>query len=319
VTEEAAAPRGEHEPAASWSRIAVRVVGDPGRGSLRPLIEEWSSFVDFTVIPGVFLGPRETVPAELVDFRGFEILSGKVPLPAEAGCALAHVHACRSLLEGTATWALVLEDDAEISDSDALFRRVQDVANRWTSDRPLIYSFYTRLGVRTGGWGDELLPGAHLLPISTGFTVAYLVNRAAAHLIIDSQSPVRSTADWPVRPPAVHFCLDQTGLVDHLPPEKRASTISAGSDQPRLGSRWTRLQIWTGIWWLRHRRNFAGLGDYWDRMVSKRLYYHAYMRGPGTSVPRPATPAARLAAIVWRATIPLRPAGADRLPGAARP
>lgn len=278
-------------------------------------MRDWSSFVDVAVIPGVYLGPRETVPTELVDFRGFEILSGKVPLLSEAGCALAHVAACRSLLEGSAVWALVLEDDAEIADPGALLRRVAEVAARWTDDEPLVYSFYTRLGVRSGGLGDQLLPGANLLPIAVGFTVAYMVNRAAARLIIDSQSPVRSTADWPVRPPDVRFCLDQTGLVDHLPPDQRASTINADPEQTRTGSRWTRVQIWSGIWFLRHRSAFAGPGDYWTRTVTKRLYYHAFMRGPGTSVPRPETASARLATVVWKVTQPLRPADLDRLPG----
>lgn len=255
--------------------VQVHIVGDPSRGTLLEILPEWRKFCTIKFISGVYLSKLEDLAPGVADIERFSVRSGKRVLLSEVGAALAHVDSCKALLASSQEWALVLEDDAEINDLAELISRVGQCIEAFKGNFPTVISFYSR-NVRESGKGEELINGVNFIPISIGFTVAYLINRSAAQKIIEAQLPVTSTADWPVGPPTINFAIDKAGLVDHLPPELRQSTISP-SGEKRSGSRWTRIQIWSGIWFLRNREFYDGFDDYLTRSFNKRLYYHAYV------------------------------------------
>lgn len=253
----------------------MHIIGNPQRGSLHRLIPEIEKSCEIVFIPGVYISNLEDLDAGIVDIQLFSIRAGRQVLLTEVGASLAHLESCKALLSTTKEWAIVLEDDAEIVDLAALIARVRQCINAYEGDFPAVISLYSRR-VRDSGKGEELVEGVNFIPVSIGFTVAYLINRSGAQKVLDAQRPITSTADWPVDPPNINFAIDTAGTVDHLPPESRQSSISPSGEQ-RTGSRWTRIQIWSFIWFIRNRKAYAGFDDYRSRTLNRRLFYHAYV------------------------------------------
>jgi hypothetical protein len=213
-----------------------------------------------------------------VDLGRFTAVHGRPPLPAEVGCALAHLESCAILLAGRDDWALVLEDDAVVADAHRLEQRAREVIAAWAGRGPLVYSFFTLGRVMPGRLPLGPVAGSLRLPVAVGSAVGYLFNRSAAALILESQRPVWSVADWPVAPPDLAFCLDQSGLVGHREAVGSASTIAFGARDPRELPWSVKAQIWSGIWFLRNRRHFEGPADYRRRVLSRRVFFHRHMR-----------------------------------------
>ena len=267
--------------------FAVIIVGNPGRGSLGVQIPEFEKSVSLYVVPPVIVQETEFQSSELIDLHRFQVFAGRSPLAAEVGCAAAHRNAYQLLLDSESNWALIIEDDAEISNTDLLVRRVEEILQERYGDSPLIVSFYAR-EIRESGLGASLVPGAHFIPISISSAVCYLLNRAAAQIVLDRQTPIQAAADWPVEPPETDFVIDLKGLVGHLDEEERSSTISAEIES-RVGSRWNRYLIWTFLWYLIHKGTYADFAEFQRQTFKKRLYYHAFIvpkNGPESFVGR---------------------------------
>ncbi len=259
-------------------RLVAHVVGDAdrvpwgGASALRAL------GLTVRIVPAV---PADSLPADLeavADVARFTALNGRPPLREEVGCAMAHAASCSALVRGEHDWALVLEDDAVVRDAAALVDRVGQVMSAWPGPEPLVYSFFTEGEIRASGLAQGPVPGSLALPFTLGMCVGYLVNGAAAALIADRQQPVSSVADWPVEPPEVTYCLDLTGLVGHPTRDEVPSTIVTTGPDPRVLSRAAKVQIWTGVWFLRHRGHFDGAADYRRRMLSRRAFFHRRIR-----------------------------------------
>lgn len=255
--------------------LAIFIVGNPDRGSLGKRIPEFERCTCVHVVPSVIVKETEFQSSELIDLHRFQVFAGRSPLAAEVGCAAAHRNAYQLFLDGESTWALIIEDDAEISNAHLLVRRVEEILNARHDEFPLIVSFYAR-EIRESGLGTLLVPGAHFIPISISSAVCYLLNKAAAQIIVDRQIPIEAAADWPVEPPHTDFVIDLKGLVGHLDEEQRSSTISAEIES-RVGSRWNRYLIWTFLWYLIHKRTYADFAEFQRQTFKKRLYYHAFV------------------------------------------
>jgi len=255
--------------------LSVILVGNPDRGSLGTQITEIQKFASVHVVPPVIVHESEFQSLALIDLHQFKVFAGRSPLAAEVGCAAAHLSAYRLLLNIESTWALIIEDDVEISNVNLLVRRVEEIISARHGDFPLIVSFYAR-EVRESGLGTLLVPRAHFIPISILSTVCYLINKAAAQMILDRQTPIQAAADWPVEPPDTDFVIDLNGLVGHLDEEQRSSTISAEIGS-RVGSRWNRYLIWSFIWYPMHMRTYANFTEFQRQTFKKLLYYQAFI------------------------------------------
>lgn len=255
--------------------LQVIVVGDPARGSIGEQIPALKKFISVQVVPPVFFCANDFQSVDIVDLHKFQAFAGRSPLAAEVGCAAAHRQAYQLLMDSESNWALIIEDDAEIARFNLLLHRVKEIIHMHPAASPLVVSFYTR-EVRDKGLGPAFIPGAYFTPISISSAVCYLSNKAAAQVILERQTPIQATADWPVEPPDIDFVIDLSGLVSHPDEENSPSTISSSSDL-RIGSRWVRFLIWSGIWYVLHRKTYGNYSAFQQKTFRKRLYYHAFM------------------------------------------
>ena len=74
-------------------------------------------WVESLVIDGVDAKHLLKIP-DIYDFKAFEYLNKRTILVGELGCALAHLNAYKKIVENSWDWALVLEDNARIFDSE---------------------------------------------------------------------------------------------------------------------------------------------------------------------------------------------------------
>jgi len=259
------------------NEMQVTIVGNLERGSLNDQLNEFEKYAPVCVIPPVIIDDLDSLSSEYFDLNRFQIMEGRNPLSGEIGCAAAHVNACQRVMESDANWVLVLEDDAEVTNVHALISRCEEIIGSCGSEQPLVVSFHTRK-VQTKGLGPQLAQGVHLLPVAISFTVCYLMNKNAARLLIRSQTPIQSPSDWPVGPPEIGFAIDTDGFVGH--PHHNVEKSLIGPLENRTSSKLIRFQIWSGIWYLKHRKTYGSFENFHKYTFKKRLYYHAYVMTP---------------------------------------
>ncbi len=159
--------------------------------------------------------PYKSVP---VNVERFEKITGRRPSGPEIGCALSHRECARQAQTKDASYALVLEEDADIStdlfSALTMFRRLD-------SRRPKVLQLYLPQGsiLRKN---SVIKLGADTGDIASRFftpppcTVGYLMNRAAIDLF-SSKETVEGVADWPPFAYAVEFWGYVPCPVTHMP------------------------------------------------------------------------------------------------------
>lgn len=141
---------------------------------------------------------------------------------AEFACALSHRYALERFLDGDASHALVLEDDALPGEGLAPF-----LAGAHYRHAPLMLLHHSR--ARVFGERRPLFDKVVARPLAIGCTaaVAYTVDRAAARALIAANTPVRQVADWPMDIAELGACVIEPMLVGHPPRVPGQSTLAA--------------------------------------------------------------------------------------------
>lgn len=132
-----------------------------------------------------------------VDKDSFLIRYGGLPSNGAVGCAMAHRFAWKSLLESDAAWALVLEDDVELSSIDPDF--VLEACSK-TPD-------FDVLSLGSLSAAVQSTPSSRIGRFNVHRSVyycrggfAYVVSRSGATRLLQPQSPAISRyADWPLQ------------------------------------------------------------------------------------------------------------------------
>ncbi len=155
-------------------------------------------------VPGVLAAELPGHPDDYADQAASRVLLRRELTVGEIGCALAHRSAYEAFLATADAWAAVFEDDARIVVSCDLER----FGPLLDTDRPtvlLLYSWTTGLVARRhvaeyreSGQADAI--GVWESATTPLTATAYLLNRAAAILLMDAGRPVSSVADWPANP-----------------------------------------------------------------------------------------------------------------------
>ncbi len=129
---------------------------------------------------------------EAFDDRGYRLRHGKKVNKGEIGCYLSHIEVCRRFLQSNASFALVLEDDAQL-DSETV-----DVLARALEWAPL-WDLLRLSGIHGGSPMPLVRLGAgHTLAVNlTRFTgsAAYVVNRKGAAALAGRLLPMRLPFD----------------------------------------------------------------------------------------------------------------------------
>lgn len=130
--------------------------------------------------------------ATLVDLTEFARRHGKTPVHGELGCYLSHVWAMRRFLETDSPYALILEDDVQLS--EVLPRVLEALANVHGD-----WDMVKLSGVHSGSplKLQLLCAQAHLAVTLTPYTgsSAYVINRRAAQNYLSGLLPMRVPYD----------------------------------------------------------------------------------------------------------------------------
>lgn len=167
---------------ARWARIAANL-GESGL----------SWFQRFEAVDGRLL--PEDAMRESVDRDFFTRWYGRPPSAGEVGCTLSHLGVYERMLDMQVQFALVLEDDALVM-PEATSLLEEKVLQQWMeSDRPrvLLLSAADRF-LRRGGFAVGARHCAHRVR-NAWLAHGYLINRAAARLLLVRQRPIRFLVD----------------------------------------------------------------------------------------------------------------------------
>jgi len=189
-----------------------------------------STFRRFEAVNGRALS--DTVLQASVDRDDFMSWYGRPPSVGEVGCTLSHLGVYEQLLATDAPFALVLEDDALVGSALAPLMAEPALCRWLTADRPrvLLLSAADRY-LKRGGF--EIDAEHRVLRVRNAWLAhGYVVNRAAATMLLDRQRPIRFLVDdwlavdmvwglevYCVQPPCVW--LDDTAVVSSLDADRQ--------------------------------------------------------------------------------------------------
>lgn len=233
--------------------------------------------VEVSRIAPVYFDEANIEHARRVSRADFFAQYGREPINGELGCAMAHAEAYRAFLDTDSLWALVFEDDALISNPPALHARCNEVMRSLDPAEPYIVSFCHPTYPHGFIKHDGAATGLVVANAPPAYAVAYLMTRSAAQELARETKVIHRVADWPVQAPQVRFLLDTRCAVGERDPKVRPiSTIDAtGTARPAPPKSFD-FQVWTFIWWMRHRASFAGIRSYWHRMIRPRFMLRWY-------------------------------------------
>ncbi len=189
-------------------------------------------------------GWSQTQLSMVADPEAGRLLYGTALSPPQVGCYLSHREVYRWLLNGSARWAIVLEDDAyPLGDLVAL----SEGLDKWQIEPPTIVELFNEGRVNESTQHFELRPGLELQKLRTypGFTVAYAINRSAAKLALAYQGRVASRADWPPWAVNVAFWRTRPNVFGHGAPGH--SPESTMSDFMHVEDRHHKFLRWVGL------------------------------------------------------------------------
>jgi hypothetical protein len=213
------------------------------------------------------------------DPKAGRLLYGAEISSTQIACALSHRLSYETFLHSEAEWALVLEDDAFLADRLApLLAALVHCPGK----EPTIVSCFTQGRVNAGKRILRLSPHLVLQRLATypGGTVAYLINRSAATLALNTSPVVASRADWPPWSVSVSFWRTLPNVAEHGSPQgELVSTIVSSSPAETPFSkaiRWSKLV--SGYGYLVLRRHYpGGFRQYFRHAVLPSLLYWTHL------------------------------------------
>ena len=235
-------------------------------------------WVESLVIDGVDAKHLLKIP-DIYDFKAFEYLNKRPILVGELGCALAHLNAYKKIVENSWDWALVLEDNARIFDSefDVLPGIIQGLSKNEKLFKHSGKIIYLRPGTsKFVASKFELNSEEHLYLLKTVLreTKGYLINQSAARIAVDQGLPIKDVADWPHWLHRIDFLVTTKDLIwvdrSHgteigiRPTYQEISGFKKSFRIIRL------LKFISGYEYFNNRLN-TGLKDYFFRLIRPRI------------------------------------------------
>jgi len=253
--------------------VQVYLIGDLVRPTSSQLKADLETCFNVEVVPPVFIESADLLNTEIVNAERFEAHHLRTPLLGEIGCALAHVDVYQRLIASGVQWAMVFEDDVEVTDATRLKLRAHEITNQLPASEPTIVNLNSRAAIPCRLSRRAPIAGLWWPGVATYTTSCYLINTSAAKRIVGRQTPVSTQSDWPLTSRDVTF-LQET-IPNALPVRDEISLIDPGGARSNFNVS-LRLQIWSGIWYVRKRRYFRNFGDYWHSILKPRIYRHVY-------------------------------------------
>lgn len=224
-----------------------------------------SQGIEATRVAGVLLSELPEPQDTYVDQDVARILLRRNLTAGEIGCALAHREAYRQLLNSSADFALIFEDDARLERT----LPVEEIRQHMESPSPRVI-----LLDWNPGWTitySAVFPGSTSL-YSTRFAPidarGYAVNRAAAKLLMQQESRINYVADWPAQVAGkidFYVIYPRAVKADWTVPSTLEGSRQA-QGQTQMEQKWRKVLrlafTASHLRWLLHRRAYGGYGVY---------------------------------------------------------
>ena len=194
----------------------------------------------------------------------------------EVGCALSHRSVWEMHAEDDDEWLCVMEDDASIRDLEAFDQMLSHASRSRPAPTGTVVNLYSTFALLPD---DEPMPRAVVEPPCG---VTYIVSVEAARRLAVANRDLGFTADWP-RGSGVEFRLGDLGVVEHddsVASLIGSSRLAARLDRP-IGRHnlhpkvmLNRIGLYSGVHYLRYRRYFGGLRQYYRLVLHHRVVHH---------------------------------------------
>lgn len=227
-------------------------------------------------VPGVLLEDLPGADHMYADQAVARILLRRNLTAGEIGCALAHRGAYRRLLSSSADFALVFEDDARLQDELPM----EEIRSHMASSSPRVILLdwnpgWTIVSGRKPPKSSSVY-STSLAPIDAR---AYVLNRAAAELLMQNESPINYVADWPAQVSGrIGFSITYPRPVRadwNVPSTLEEDRQSQGITQ--LDRKWKKalriVATISHVRWFSHRRAYGNYGVYWQHELVRLPVY----------------------------------------------
>lgn len=249
------------------------LISDLERNGSVQLHELLASRLETLVQRAVWVNDLEATLASVVDRKRFQARHLREPLNGEIGTALAHRAAYETILEESPGWWVVFEDDAQILDATQLRNRIDEIIEAVPSRNPCIVNLNHRAARKPPLQRDYLMAGIWKPFVPTYTATAYLLNTSAARSLVSAQIPIQTQPDWPIDSRSVVFLQES---VPYVEPNSLLPSVADPAGDRSLVPRAIQLRTWTWIWYLQHRSQFRGSGEYLHAVLLPRLARHLY-------------------------------------------
>lgn len=150
----------------------------------------------------------------MIDRAGTEDFAGRPLTDGEFACALSHRSFYQRIVKENLPGAIILEDDALLSDGFANFVRAGDYEKA-----PMVlldYAFGRALPFMSRQVASGMLRKSAKQATTT---TAYSISNPTAQKLLEATTPVRCVADWPFSLYHLDAWLMEPRLANHNPPE----------------------------------------------------------------------------------------------------
>jgi glycosyl transferase family 25 len=222
VKKDFAIPAHSQNSTDTWPVFVITLEGDEGRR--QGLIDQLTKdAIDHELVFGV--DGRQGLPKEfepLIDRQEAKRRYRRALSDTEFACALSHQSIYRRLVDGEYNGAVILEDDAILTQTFVAF-----IAQRiyLKSDLMMLDHSHARVTGEPIHFADGIL--ARKLALPSCRTTAYSVSTKAAEYLLNAGVPLADVADWPGDITTLDaVALDPT-VVKHSDPDEGGSHIRA--------------------------------------------------------------------------------------------
>lgn len=244
------------------------LIGDPNRCDCRNSLISFENHSLIKVIPAVKFDASYL--ADRFDENLFYQNIGRQALQGEIGCALAHQEAYSMILSEAEEWSMVFEDDFHYIGTDPFNERYGVIENLKLV-RPSVVAFYTDDVVIRRSYGSNIqsLLKCRVAPPNT---LAYMINLEAAKILVEKNHVVKYLADWPVSVHEIDYYLIPDSRIRHGCENTNSTIIGLSRSRPTPRT-FIKIQMWTGLWFIRYRPNWTNFPTYFASIVQPRLRY----------------------------------------------
>ena len=263
----------EYTKMVGFTIMIAYIITDFSRENYKYLASSLELFFNVQFSPSVFIQHSAMFDSEVVDRDSLLADLAREPELGEVGCALAHRNIYSRMQEQNIRSALVLEDDAIVTDPRKLFERVQELEEFLNQGKPLVVHLAANYMTRNFFSRRTPIPKTWKPAVSPMGTGAYVINAEAAVIFQSLQTPIRYRADWPNPIRSVEIFLENEVFVtnDNTIP----SLIDPVSNRVK-NSLLRKVLVWTGLWYIANRRQFHSPKRFWNQVLGLRFFGHFY-------------------------------------------